>query len=160
MVVRIDENSFCKFGTINQTVNKMNDQIKKVALQVATFAAIFGLMSFFMDMMEETEEQTTYSITLESLVHAQSETDGEAGGTDGETGGGTGGTPQAGKHTRDVSKTITKYFKWEAGVKIFVSAKTEGAEKSEVTITWSCCCPGGNSCNSNNPGCGSNYCED
>ena len=80
MVVRIDENSFCKLGTINQTLNKMNDQIKKVALQVATFAAIFGLMSFFMQMMEEPEEQTTYSITLENLAHGNGETDGENGG--------------------------------------------------------------------------------
>ena len=144
-------------------------------LRIAMFATLFVLLDTLIEMNKKTEEQTTYSITLEDLIHAQTETNGENGGgtggsgTDGETGGttggqteggGTDGTPQAGLHTRDVSKTITKYFKWEAGVKIFVSAKTQGAEKSEVTITWSCCCPGGNSCNSNNPGCGSNYCED
>ena len=64
-------------------------------------------------------------------ILAVPQSDGETGGgTGGETGwGGTNGTPQAGKHTRDVTKTITKYFKWEGGVKIFVSAKTEGQKK-------------------------------
>ena len=53
MVVRIVENGFCKFGNINQTINKIINSSKKVALQFATFAALFGLMSFFMEMMEE-----------------------------------------------------------------------------------------------------------
>ena len=148
----------------------------KAMLQIALFAALFGVMDVFIEMKKKTEEQTTYSVTLEDLLHAQNETDGEnggggadgeagGGGSDGEAGGqpggeGTNGTPQAGKHTRNVTKTITKYFKWEAGVKVFVSASTQGAQETKVTITWSCCCPGGNSCSSNNPDCGSNYCED
>ena len=103
-------------------------------LRIAMFTTLFVLMDIFIGMNKKTEEQVTYSITLENLIHAQSETNGETGGTggsgtDGETGrGGTDGTPQAGLHTRDVSKTITKYFKWEGGVKIFVSASTQGAE--------------------------------
>ena len=118
-------------------------------------------MDIFIEMNQKTEEQTTYSITLEDLLHAQTETNGEnGGGTNGgtNTGSGTNGTPQAGKHKRDVSKTITKYVKWEGGVKLFFNVQVEGSEKTEVTIKWSCCCPGGNGCSSNHPDCASSHC--
>ena len=123
-------------------------------------------------------QKNTYSITLENLLHAQSETNGEAGGggtdgetggggTDGETGGGgnngggdTNGTPQAGKHKRDVTKEITKYVKWEGGVKILFNVQVEGSQKTTVTIKWSCCCPGGNGCSSNHPDCAASHCSE
>ena len=137
----------------------------KAMLRIAMFATLFVLMDTFIEMKKKTEEQTTYSITLENLLHAQNETDGEngGGGADGEAGGGAGGvgtngTPQAGKHKRDVEKKIIKYVKWEGGVKLIFNVQVEGSKRTEVTIKWSCCCPGGNGCSSNHPDCASSHC--
>ena len=138
----------------------MENQNKRVALQIATFAALFGLMTFFMEMMEKNEEQVTYSITLEDLLHAQTETNGETGGgsTDGEnggggnggeTGGGTGGNTNNGNaynwKTIRKCKWVTYTFKLDASgnvisgsIKVHKHSCTNCAYECDTSSSGNC----------------------